>query len=42
MMGNGQDSKRLSGYLTDDAVWEPTEEMSSTSTTKHSAKQRIG
>ena len=42
MMGDGNNSKLLCGDLIDDAVWEPTENISPTSATEYSAEQRIG
>lgn len=41
-MGNGQDSNLVFGYLIDDAVREPSEDISPTSATKYCANQRIG
>ncbi len=41
VMCDGKDSKLLCGNLIDDAVWESTEEISSTSTTKYSAEPRV-
>jgi len=42
MMCDGKDSKLLCGDLLDDAVWESTEEIPPTSSTKYSAELRIG
>ena len=42
MMGDGKNSKLLRGDLIDDAVWEPTGNISPTSATKYSTEQGIG
>lgn len=41
-MGDGKNSKLLRGDLIDDAVREPTENISPTSATEFSSEQRIG
>ena len=41
-MCDGKNSKFLCSNLIDDAVWEPTEDISPTSVAKYSTKQRIG
>lgn len=41
-MGDGNNSKLLRGDLIDDAVREPTENISPTSATEFSSEQRIG
>ncbi len=41
-MGDGKNSKLLGGELVDDAVWEPTENISPTSATEYRTEQRIG
>jgi hypothetical protein len=41
-MGDGKNSKLLCGGLIDDAVWEPTKNISPTSAAEYSTEQRIG
>ncbi len=41
VMCDGKNAKLLCGDLIDDAVWEPTEDISPTSATKYSTAQRI-
>ena len=42
MMCDGKNSKLICGDLIDDAVWEPTEDISSASAVKYCAEQWIG
>lgn len=42
VMRDGKNPDLLCANLMDDAVWEPTESISTTSVTEYRAKQRIG
>ena len=40
-MCHGENSKLLCGDLINDAIWEPTEDISPASATKHGTEQRV-